>query len=360
MCVSGENDQDEGLHEEEQAAIVDKILRASNYRDRLGVGPDAGEEELKSAYRALSKKVHPDKNKTEGSTEAFKKLSAAYRSLLEKGGEESGEEEAAHQQEYRERWEEELFEWLRRHEERRKREEWMEEEAERRFFSPEKRKSDNIKFIKYCSVFSLFFLLLGVLATRQPTRAHANLKRKTDTGNKEAFIEELKTQSQLFQQCSSTKVTQCILLFLPPLAECSEECRARHLKTLERVKFDSKGRLWGWLWVEGGTQMQLERALGGVEEGVHLVVAKFGRGISWRMKLGKTSRRLAGWRFGRTLRWMVGSEEEVESGGVQAWVKRVGEGNEKGGARIEGEGMPKVQKVAKMQKSGGWLKALLS
>ena len=61
---------------------------------RLGVGPSAGEEELKSAYRALSKKVHPDKNRAEGSTEAFQKLSVAYRSLLERGGaEESGDDE---------------------------------------------------------------------------------------------------------------------------------------------------------------------------------------------------------------------------------------------------------------------------
>ena len=270
---------------------------------RLGVGPDAGGDELKSAYRALSKKVHPDKNKAEGSTEAFKKLSAAYRSLLEKGGEESGEEEAAHQQEYRERWEEELYEWLRREAEKQMREEKRREREGRiEEVEAERRKSDDMKFIKYCSVFILLFALLAVLVTfpKQPTLN--NMERKAETGSKEVLIEELKTQSQLFQQCSSTKVTQCILLFLPPLAECSQECRARHLKTVERVKSDSKGRLWGWLWVEGGTQMELERALGGVEKGVHLVVAKFGRGTSWRMRLGRTSSWLDGWRLGGTLR----------------------------------------------------------
>ena len=79
---------------------------------RLGVGLDAGEEEVKSAYRALSKKVHPDKNRDEGSTEAFKKLSVAYRSLPEKGAEESGDEKAANQEGFQERWEEDLCEWL--------------------------------------------------------------------------------------------------------------------------------------------------------------------------------------------------------------------------------------------------------
>ena len=44
----------------------------------------------------------------------------------------------------------------------------------------------------------------------------------------------------------------------------------------------------------------------------------------------------------------------MDSGGVLEWVKRVGEGEEKGGARIEGEGMPKVQKRAKERASAGW------
>ena len=141
---------------------------------RLRVGPNAGEEELKSAYRTLSKKVHPDKNRADGSTEAFKKLSAAYRSLLEKGAEESGEEEdVGHQQGFQERWEEELYEWLRgeaekqmKEGERREREERREEEAKGKFFSEaERRNSDDIKFIKYSSVFILIFALLGVVVT---------------------------------------------------------------------------------------------------------------------------------------------------------------------------------------------------
>ena len=159
-------------------------------------------------------------------------------------------------------------------------------------------------------------------------------------------IEELKTQAQLFQRCSPTKASQCILTFLPPEVQCSHGCRARYLKTVARVRYGLEDRLWGWLWIEGGTQMELERALGGVEEGAHLVVAKFGRGTSWRMRLGTPSW-LDGWRLGGTLRWLAGWEEELNSGDVIEWVKMVGEGKEKGQTRIEGEGMPKVQKVAK-------------
>ena len=138
------------------------------------------------------------------------------------------------------------------------------------------------------------------------------------TGRKE--IEELETQAQLFQHCSPARVTQCILLFLPPLAECSQECRERYLKTVARVKSSLKDRPWGWLWVERGTQMGLERAL----EGVRLVVA-FGRGTSWRMRLGLggTLSWLDGWSLGGALRWLAGWEAELDSGGVQDWVRRV-------------------------------------
>ena len=103
------------------------------------------------------------------------------------------------------------------------------------------------------------------------------------------------------------------------------------------MKSGLKGFAWGWLWVEGGTQTELERALGGVK-GVLLVVAKFGRGKRWRRRLGGS------------LNW----EGELESGSVREWVRRVGKGDEKGGARIDGEGMPRVKNTS------GWLKKLLA
>ena len=294
------------------------------------MGPDAGEEEVKSAYRALSKKVHPDKNRAEGSTEAFKKLSVAYRSLLERGGaEESGneEEESVPPQPGFQKWP-----WERCEEEDFN--DWMRNEAGKQ---EERRRRDEIKFLISSALLLLLFAVLGVVAFPRQQLAHSKLKTKAEKRSQEVLIEELETQAQLFQHCSPARVTQCVLLFLPSLKECSQECRARHLKAVGRVKSGLKGFSWGWLWVEGGVQPELERALGGVE-GVLLVVAKFGRGMRWRRRLGGT------------LSW----EGEVETGEIREWVRRVGKGDEKGGARIEGEGMPKVLKTS------GWLKKLFS
>ena len=97
-------------------------------------------------------------------------------------------------------------------------------------------------------------------------------------------------------------------------------------------------------------------------EGVHLVVAKFGRGTSWRMRLGLggTLSWLDGWSLGGSLRWLIGWEAEMDSGVVQEWLRRVSLGEEKGGARIEGEGMPKLQKREKERGISSWLNNLLS
>ena len=49
----------------------------------LGLKSDASEEDIKSAYKALAKKYHPDVNKDAGSEEKFKDISAAYQSILD-------------------------------------------------------------------------------------------------------------------------------------------------------------------------------------------------------------------------------------------------------------------------------------
>ncbi|NXY75361.1 DJC18 protein, partial [Glareola pratincola] len=55
-----------------------RIKRCRNYYEILGVERDAGEEELKKAYRKLALKFHPDKNRAPGATEAFKAISNAF------------------------------------------------------------------------------------------------------------------------------------------------------------------------------------------------------------------------------------------------------------------------------------------
>lgn len=52
-----------------------------NYYDTLGVGKDASPEEIKSAYRKLAKKYHPDISKEPDAAEKFKEINEAYECL---------------------------------------------------------------------------------------------------------------------------------------------------------------------------------------------------------------------------------------------------------------------------------------
>ncbi|KAG8454160.1 hypothetical protein GDO86_000703 [Hymenochirus boettgeri] len=63
---------------QEQVTGVQSIKKCKTYYDVLGVSTEAGEEDLKKAYRKLALKFHPDKNHAPGATEAFKKIGNAY------------------------------------------------------------------------------------------------------------------------------------------------------------------------------------------------------------------------------------------------------------------------------------------
>lgn len=54
---------------------------STNYYDVLGVRPDAGQDEIKKAYRRLARELHPDVAQGEGSEERFKDVSRAYEVL---------------------------------------------------------------------------------------------------------------------------------------------------------------------------------------------------------------------------------------------------------------------------------------
>ncbi|KAI3414982.1 J domain-containing protein [Psidium guajava] len=70
---------------EEHVQLIGQIKRTRDYYALLGLERACSLEEIKKAYRKLSLKVHPDKNKAPGAEEAFKKVSKAFKCLSDDG-----------------------------------------------------------------------------------------------------------------------------------------------------------------------------------------------------------------------------------------------------------------------------------
>lgn len=66
---------------EEQISIVREVKRKKDYYEILGLEKTCSVEDVRKAYRKLSLKVHPDKNKAPGAEEAFKSVSKAFKCL---------------------------------------------------------------------------------------------------------------------------------------------------------------------------------------------------------------------------------------------------------------------------------------
>lgn len=71
---------------EEQLTVVREIKRKKDYYEILGLEKNCTAEDVKKAYRKLSLKVHPDKNKAPGAEEAFKIVSKAFQCLSDDEG----------------------------------------------------------------------------------------------------------------------------------------------------------------------------------------------------------------------------------------------------------------------------------
>lgn len=56
-------------------------MQYKDYYSILGVSRDAGNDEIKKAYRKLAKQYHPDINKTAGAEEKYKEINEAYEVL---------------------------------------------------------------------------------------------------------------------------------------------------------------------------------------------------------------------------------------------------------------------------------------
>ncbi|MGT2907802.1 molecular chaperone DnaJ [Streptococcus dentiloxodontae] len=56
-------------------------MNNTEYYDRLGVSKNASQDEIKKAYRKMSKKYHPDINKEAGAEQKYKDIQEAYETL---------------------------------------------------------------------------------------------------------------------------------------------------------------------------------------------------------------------------------------------------------------------------------------
>ncbi|TKY72595.1 Chaperone protein dnaJ 49 [Spatholobus suberectus] len=81
----GEGLNGERSYTEENVNLIREIKGKSDYYAILGLEKSCTVEEIRKAYRKLSLKVHPDKNKAPGSEDAFKKVSKAFKCLSDDG-----------------------------------------------------------------------------------------------------------------------------------------------------------------------------------------------------------------------------------------------------------------------------------
>ncbi|CAN0855774.1 Chaperone protein dnaJ 49 [Linum grandiflorum] len=78
---SGEGSVGDRGYTVEHSQLVRQIMRTKDHYMILGVEKTCSVDDIRKAYRKLSLKVHPDKNKAPGAEEAFKKVCASFKCL---------------------------------------------------------------------------------------------------------------------------------------------------------------------------------------------------------------------------------------------------------------------------------------
>ncbi|XP_010254378.1 PREDICTED: chaperone protein dnaJ 49-like [Nelumbo nucifera] len=79
--ANGSSSPSSRSYTEEQITIVRQIRKQKDCYQILGLERSCSVEDVRKAYRKLSLKVHPDKNKAPGAEEAFKAVSKAFQCL---------------------------------------------------------------------------------------------------------------------------------------------------------------------------------------------------------------------------------------------------------------------------------------
>lgn len=72
-------------------------------------------------------------------------------------------------------------------------------------------------------------------------------------------VYELTSEESVKKACEEKPL--CIISVLPSIYDCQAKCRNDYLSMLREQADKFKQKLWGWLWVEAGSQYEVEQAL---------------------------------------------------------------------------------------------------
>lgn len=72
-------------------------------------------------------------------------------------------------------------------------------------------------------------------------------------------VYELTSEESVTKACEEKPL--CVISILPSIYDCQAQCRNNYLSMLREQADKFKQKLWGWLWVEAGSQFDLEQSL---------------------------------------------------------------------------------------------------